>query len=411
MPHRSRRYCGEQPNSATIRISESFRSAASANCFHSSVAAQQPDAILVRRFRRFQPLARLPRIPRRAKRRRPGASASAMLIVLPSGPAKFLQIRFRKTVEQALHLARQTDQRVPCAVHREIVAARINHCDLAPELGHGAQHFQLAREKLLVHHRKLDVLLDRLRAADANAEIIDVAAQHSPGCRPAARCPSAPVEAGSRPSSLGAAWRANGSASATTRRVSTSCFPSPIRIRPGVSGDHAADSAWRIFIPSCPAKYSCASMLEGAGAASNPAAFSGVPRRCSICSFRRRRTSLQSPRFSVTLHSSFSDPSLSAAISAPAASRNASAPGARLLRQHHQKLAAAARSEQHFRQSQLGQQRARQHFAEQADPVRAPGEDLIAIAFRWRQQKFVDPEKLPLKEYLHGHFVWAKSSL
>ena len=106
-------------------------------------------------------------------------------------------------MEQALHFARQTDQRVPCAVHREIVAARINHRDFAPELGHGAQHFELAREKLLVHHGKLDVFLDGLRAADADAEIVDVAAQDSPGIQPRSsrserqcRCRFAAVVAG-----------------------------------------------------------------------------------------------------------------------------------------------------------------------------------------------------------------------
>ena len=54
--------------------------------------------------------------------------------------------------------------------------------------------------------------------------------------------------------------------------------------------------------------------------ASNPPA-AGAPRSRSICSLSRRRTSLQSPRFSVMLQSSFRDPSLSAAISAAAASR------------------------------------------------------------------------------------------
>ena len=51
----------------------------------------------------------------------------------------------------------------------------------------------------------------------------------------------------------------------------------------------------------------------------------GVPRRRVICSFRRRRTSLQSPRFSVTLQISFTTPSLRDAISLAAASRKVSA--------------------------------------------------------------------------------------
>ena len=102
-------------------------------------------------------------------------------MVLPSGPAKSFRFCFGEAAEQPLQLARQADQRIPGAIDREIVAARIDHGDFAPELGHGAQHFQLAREELLVHHRELDVFLDALRAADANAEIIDVAAQHAPG--------------------------------------------------------------------------------------------------------------------------------------------------------------------------------------------------------------------------------------
>ncbi len=123
--------------------------------------------------------------------------------------------------------------------------------------------------------------------------------------RPVARAASAPVDAGSRPSSLGAAWRAKGSDSTDDPDRLHRCFP-VVKIRPGVSGDQPADSASRIFMPSWPAKYSCDSVDGAAGAASNP----GVPRRWFICSVRRRRTSLQSPKFSVTLHSNFSAPSL-----------------------------------------------------------------------------------------------------
>ena len=101
-------------------------------------------------------------------------------MVLPSAPGKVLQVLFGEAVEQALHFARQRDQRVPGAVDREIVAAGIDDAHLAPELGHGAQHFQLAGEELLVEHRKRHVLLDGLHAPQAQAEIVHVAAQHAP---------------------------------------------------------------------------------------------------------------------------------------------------------------------------------------------------------------------------------------
>ena len=201
-----------------------------------------------------------------------------MLMVLPSGPAKSLRFASEKRWNSRSISARQADQRVPRAIHREIVAARINHRHFSPEFGHGAQHFQLAREKLLVHHRKLDVFFNGLRAADADAEIIDVAAQHAPGMQPRRARRQRAVEAGSRPSSLGAAWRANGSASADDPARLQTCFPSPIRIRPGVSGDHPADSASRSFIAELVREILLRLRLAGARQrtqASNPRACRG----------------------------------------------------------------------------------------------------------------------------------------
>src|SRR5439155_10713984 len=55
---------------------------------------------------------------------------------------------------------------------------------LAPKLRQRAQHFQLACEELLVHYRELDVLLDSLRAADTDSEIVHVATQDTPGRKP-----------------------------------------------------------------------------------------------------------------------------------------------------------------------------------------------------------------------------------
>src|SRR5262249_18367098 len=60
-------------------------------------------------------------------------------------------------------------------------AAGIKDRDLPPELRHRAEHFQFTSEELLIEDRKLDVLLDRLDAAEAHVEIVDVAAQDAPG--------------------------------------------------------------------------------------------------------------------------------------------------------------------------------------------------------------------------------------
>ncbi len=127
----------------------------------------------------------------------------------------------------------------------------------------------------------------------------------------------------------------------------------------------------------------------------------GVPRRRFICSFRRLRTSLQSPRFSVTLQINFTTPSLSAAISLAAASRNVSAAAREFFGQHQQKLAAAAGAEQNFREPQFGEQSPGQDLAQQADPMGAAGEGVIALPAGRRQQEVFDPKKLPLKKNLH----------
>ena len=93
---------------------------------------------------------------------------------------------FGESLEQALQLAREPDQRVPSAVHGEIVAAGVQQIHFAPELGKRAQHFHFAGEELLVQHRKLHVLLDAMQPAHANAEAVHVAAQDAPH-RPAFR--------------------------------------------------------------------------------------------------------------------------------------------------------------------------------------------------------------------------------
>ena len=52
--------------------------------------------------------------------------------------------------------------------------------------------------------------------------------------------------------------------------------------------------------------------------------------------------------------------------------------------QHQQELAAAARAEQNAGQSQFRQQRARQHFAQQSDPLRTSGQQIFAGGARRR---------------------------
>ena len=78
------------------------------------------------------------------------------------------------------------------------------------------------------------------------------------------------------------------------------------------------------------------------------------------------------PQMSLTM-----PPLSSADLRAPPPARKVSAASRSFARQHEQELAAAARPEQNARQPQFGEQRARQHFAEQGDPLRASGEQIF----------------------------------
>ena len=129
---------------------------------------------------RFPACPALSHTPSRAACRSSGASASAMVMVLPSAPGKSFRCSSVKRWNKPLQLARECDQRVPGAIHREIVAAGVQQVHLAPEFGQRAQHFHLAREELLVQHRKLDVLFDALQPPHADAEAVHIAPQHSP---------------------------------------------------------------------------------------------------------------------------------------------------------------------------------------------------------------------------------------
>ena len=53
--------------------------------------------------------------------------------------------------------------------------------------------------------------------------------------------------------------------------------------------------------------------------------------------------------------------------------------GARFVGEDEEELSAAARSEQDARESEFGQQRAREGFAEERDPLRAAGEDVGSV--------------------------------
>ena len=98
------------------------------------------------------------------------------------------------------------------------------------------------------------MFLNGLGAADANAEVIDVAAQHAPRSQARRRVPPTPMpEAGPEPSSLGAAWRANGIESMTLVSAQV-CLPAPIKILPGVSGPNPRFPRLRSFAPSSSAK-------------------------------------------------------------------------------------------------------------------------------------------------------------
>ena len=75
----------------------------------------------------------------------------------------------------------------------------------------------------------------------------------------------------------------------------------------------------------------------------------------------------------MTLQISFTWPPLSVGYLATGGAQKLFGGLPRLSRQHQQKLAAAARAQQDARQPQFRQQGARQHLAQQRDPLRAPG--------------------------------------
>jgi hypothetical protein len=71
---------------------------------------------------------------------------------------------------------------------------------------------------------------------------------------------------------------------------------------------------------------------------------------------------------------------------------------AQLLREHEEELSSAARSEQDSRQSELGQQRSREHLAQECSPARAPLEVIGGI-----RQETICSEDPSLQEDLKRH--------
>ncbi len=81
---------------------------------------------------------------------------------------------------------------------------------------------------------------------------------------------------------------------------------------------------------------------------------------------------------------------------------------ARFLGQQQQELSPAARSQQDLRQAELGQQSARQHFAQQADPMRAPQKHLVLlfgsrVLRRRREQELSRTQEFAFEKYLNRH--------
>ena len=153
---------------------------------------------------------------------------------------------------------------------------------------------------------------------------------------------------------------------------SRTCLPVSIRIRPGCSGDQPADSASRNFMPSWLGEICFGFGPDPAVGEARDLRIRGAPRRW-IHLF------LKAPAHIAPVAQVFGDAPQqfqrrrrsSAAISAAAASRNASAGARDSSGKHHQELPASAGSKQNFRQAEFGQQRARKHFTQQADPVGA----------------------------------------
>ena len=122
----------------------------------------------------------------------------------------------------------------------------------------------------------------------------------------------------------------------------------------------------------------------------------------------------QSPRFAVTAQTSVTRPALSSAICFGRRLQKALGGFARFARQHHQELAAAARTQQNPRQTEFGQQGARQHLAEQGDPLRLAGQQVFTGGTHrtsfggTRQKELLCAQNFTLQQDLFGHRTLEK---
>ena len=173
-------------------------------------------------------------------------------MVLPSAPGNSFRFSSVKRWNRRCISRASSDQGVPRAVHGEIVAAGVEDGDLAPELRHRAQHFQLAGEELLVEHGKLHVLLDGVHAAQAHAEIVHIAAQHAPDGA-ALRAARERLHGGGGLAVVAGGGVA-GQHDAFEREILASdsrcTCPDPANILAGVSGDQPTARLSRSFRPS-----------------------------------------------------------------------------------------------------------------------------------------------------------------
>src|SRR5208283_4971891 len=86
---------------------------------------------------------------------------------------KVLELLLGEASKQTFQFTGESNQCVPSAVDREIVAARVQQIYFAPELGQGTHYFHFPGKKLLVQHGKLHIFFYTLQAAQANGEAID----------------------------------------------------------------------------------------------------------------------------------------------------------------------------------------------------------------------------------------------
>src|ERR1700733_3496000 len=142
---------------------------------------------------------------------------------------------------------------------------------------------------------------------------------------PSARDAKTGAVAVSRPSSVSAVWRARGTESGDVPMLQE-CFPPLVTIVAGDSGDQPTLEASRSTRPRC-SKYAVSGSGSEAVSAPSPVDANGVPCLRWNSSFKRLRTTLQSPRFSVIAQNNSRRFWLSSRMPFRAATRNSSTCG------------------------------------------------------------------------------------